>query len=36
VERAQCEEEWAAKEVELEKKEEEYIRQLDAKEINEG
>jgi hypothetical protein len=36
VEWAQREEERAAKEVELEKKEEEYIRQLDAKEIDEG
>jgi hypothetical protein len=35
VERAQHKEERAAKEVELEKKEEEYIWQLDAKEIDE-
>jgi hypothetical protein len=35
AEQAQLEEEQAAKEAELEKKEEEYIRQLDAKEINE-
>jgi hypothetical protein len=35
AERAQREEEQAAKEAELEKKEEEYIRQLEAKEIDE-
>jgi hypothetical protein len=35
VERAQREEEWATKEAELEKKEEEYIQQLDAKQIDE-
>jgi hypothetical protein len=35
VERAQREEEWAAKEAELEKKEDEYIWQLDVKEIDE-
>jgi hypothetical protein len=35
AEQAQREEEWAAKEAELEKQEEEYIRQLDVKEIDE-
>jgi hypothetical protein len=35
-ERAQCEQERAAKEVELEERETEYIRQLNEKEIDEG
>jgi hypothetical protein len=34
-ERAQREQEWAEKEVELEEKETEYIRQINAKEIDE-
>jgi hypothetical protein len=35
AERAQREEEWAAKEAELDKRETEYIRQMNAKEIDE-